>query len=143
MQYTIAMSLGAVKMFCKGATFKSIKEEYAIFDAARWVRMGVSELVKKYKLEVQRDTESALGFVLVKEDRDTLYELADNEITIIKHPQQRHLDDLIDTPFLVTEIDSLYEERQSLMKAFEAVNSRVLRIERYIKNKNKQICKGN
>jgi hypothetical protein len=95
--------------------------------------MGVRHLVDKYKLELQRDKEQKFGFVITKEDKDTLYELADNEIVLIKHPEQKTIDDLVNKPFLIKEIEELHRERLMLQNWFNAVNDRILKIERHIK----------
>lgn len=133
MQYTVPMSLGAVKMFCKGETFKAIQDHFGITSGGQLIRMGVRHLVDKYKLELQRDKEQKFGFVITKEDKDTLYELADNEIVLIKHPEQKTIDDLVNKPFLIKEIEELHRERLMLQNWFNAVNDRILKIERHIK----------
>jgi len=136
MQYTIAMSLGAVRMFCEGATIKSIQEQYGITEGSRLVRYGIRALVEKYNLPIQKDSESKIGFVVIKEDRDTLKQLAENEILIERPASQKTLDDLVSKPYLIEQIEALHNERILLKKYFDAINDRILNIERHVKSKN-------
>ncbi len=51
---------------------------------------------------------------------------------------KKTIDDLVNKPFLIQEIEALHRERLMLQNRFNAVNDRILKIERHIKKQSNE-----
>lgn len=135
-EHTVKMSMYAVIMHCDKITFKKIQEHFGISIGSSLVRKGIRYLVRNYKLQFERDNNS-LGYLLTKEDKDTLRELASNEVAAINSNKQENksIDEKVVKDDLILLIEDFHKERIAFKEKFNLLNDKLLKIERYILSK--------
>lgn len=126
---TTNQSLMALKMYCKGQNFNDIKKQLGKYDAQKLVRYGITFLVRKYNIEIQKDEESILRYTLTENDKMTLFDMADNEL-------EAHTDnEILELPptereSIIEIIEDIKKERIEFMKKADVLFDKIKKLER-------------
>ena len=134
LQITTKQAMMAVKLYCKGNNFNTIKKELGKFSAQRLVRGGLWFLYKKHELNLTRDVESSIGFTLTQTEMNQIYLLAVEELKI--NPDEKL------TEFSLGEknefyllIEEIKKDRININKLFDSMMDKIKKLENKIKNK--------
>lgn len=134
MQYTLNMSIIAVKMYCEAKFLKEIKEYFGISDPNRLVRKGLIFLNKKHSLSLLKDNKSSIGFCLNSNDKIKILNICQSELEAPEILTVNYKS-FLDEEFFTKVVAEIHLERMEIMSKFNTLNDKLLKIERHIKSK--------